>query len=270
MTILLNKLTIVAKNQQTYFIKRLSEELGESKIQHFNPWIDPVPASCDKILFRSSGIYHSDVDLDFVKNSKAEVMNPLKSLEVFRSKSNQYTFFETHLHPSLPWWRLADWNDDSGEREFLVKPDYGQGGWGIEVLSAAALLKWQQAQEVKGDLSWIIQPYLKAQEYRVFFMGEERICLKRFPRSGERVSNFAQEGEARLVPLPSEVKAVVEPLIEDSGAYYGAIDLLDSANGPVILELNVTPGIEQVEALGQRNLIQALLSANFFCQIVKV
>jgi glutathione synthase/RimK-type ligase-like ATP-grasp enzyme len=269
-TILLNKLTIVAKNPQTYFIKRLSEELGEHKIQHFNPWSDPIPASCDKILFRSSGIYHSDIDLDFVKNSQADVMNPLKSLEIFRSKSKQYEFFEAHHHPALQWWRLADWTNGPSDREFLVKPDMGQGGWGIEVLRAPELLKWKHSQEAKGDMSWVVQPYLNTQEYRVFFMGEERICLKRFPKNGERISNFAQEGEAQLVDLPTEIKAVIEPLIEDSRAYYGAIDLLDSVNGPIILELNVTPGIEQVEALGGRNLIQTLLSANFFCQIVKV
>lgn len=266
----MNKLTIVAKNPQTYFIKRLSEELGEHRIQHFNPWIDPIPASCDKILFRSSGIYQSDDDLNFVRTTKAEVMNPLRCLEIFRSKSSQYEFYNSQLHPSLPWWYLADWTDESSDGEFLVKPDKGQGGWGIEVLRAGELIKWKQFQVAKGDLSWVVQPYLRTQEYRVFFVGEERICLKRFPKAGERVSNFAQEGEARLVALPIEIKSVVEPLIKDSGAYYGAIDLLDSVNGPIILELNVTPGIEQVEALGQRNLIQALLSANFFCQIVKV
>jgi len=267
----MNKLTIVAKNPQTYFIKRLSEELGEEKIQHFNPWIDPVPASYVKILFRSSGIYHSDVDLDFVRGSGSDVMNPIKSLEIFRSKSSQYEFFQQHSHPALPWWRLKDWTaHDKESDEFLVKPDNGQGGWGIEVFSGCDLDRWKELQRLKGDLSWVVQPYIKAQEYRVFFMGSERICLKRLPKKGELVSNFAQEGEAKLVVLPQEIKEVIGPLIESSGAYYGAIDLLDTANGPAILELNVTPGIEQVEALAHQNLILALLSANFFCHIIKV
>ncbi len=264
----MNKLTIVAKNPRTYFIKRLIEEVGQEQVQLFNPWIDAIPAMFGKILFRSSGVYQDDRDLDLVRQSGAQVMNPLPCLETFRSKSSQYQFFNDHSHPSFSWCWLKDWQEASGE--FLVKPDRGQGGWGIQVFGPGALRQWRSEQEKKGDHSWIVQPYKKGKEFRIFFVGSERLTLERSASATGVAANFAQDGAARLVPLPSHLQAITEKLISDSGAYYGAIDMLDLSHGPVFLELNVVPGIEQLEILSGRNIIQILLSANFFCHKAKV
>ena len=263
----MNKLTIVAKNPQTYFIKRLTEEVGQQNVQILNPWANSPPpvAPIQKILFRSSGVYNSDLDLDFIRQLKAVVINPLRSLEIFRTKSSQYEFFNNHSLPALSWCWLKDWKETEGE--FLVKPDRGQGGWGIQVFNPKSLVAWKIEQERRGDSSWIVQPYKRGQEFRVFFAGAERLTLQRTTGPTSIAANFTQEGTAKLVKLPSELVPIVEKLIQNSEAYYGAIDLLDLPQGPVILELNVVPGIEQLETLSRRNIIQIILSANLFCHI---
>ena len=262
----MNKILVVAKNPETYFIKRLTQEVGEDRIQLYNPWIDPAPLGFNRILFRSFGVYHSDKDLDFVRSSLIPTLNSIESLQIFRSKSSQYQFFNSRNHPSLPWWHLKDWEEEGGDL-FLVKPDLGQGGWGIQVMSADALSGWREEKFVQEDLSWIVQPFVRAPEYRVFFMGNERITLKRVPKMNHKAANFAQEGEATVVKTPFHVSLPVEKLIFDSQAYYGAIDLLDTPNGIVFLEVNVVPGIEQLEKITGINIIRGLLTANYFCQI---
>ena len=261
----MNKLLVVAKNPETYFIKRLIKEVGQDKVMLFNPWKDAAPTGYSCVLFRSFGVYQSDKDLEFAKECGAPVLNPVSTIERFRSKSSQYHFFNQHGYPSLPWTALKDWRQAHGR--FLVKPDFGQGGWGIEVLDGPGMNKFCEEQTLKNDLSWIIQPFVEAPEYRIFFMGSERYVLKRAPTQEACAANFAQNGKAELVSMPQHLSIIVEPLIHSSGAYYGAVDLLDPASGPVILELNAVPGIEQLELLTGLNLIQHLLTANFFCQI---
>ena len=263
----MNKILVVAKNPETYFIKRLIDEVGNDRVVLYNPWKDPAPMGFTQILFRSSGVYHSDVDLAFARTLNTPIMNPLSSLETFRSKSSQYRFFAQEGHPSLPWWWLEKWSAVESIQQYLVKPDRGQGGWGIEVLSARELLSWRERQLSKGDASWIVQPFVQAPEYRVFFMGEERFTLKRTPNPNHLVANFAQEGEAELVTMPEPMRATVERLIRASGAFYGAIDLLETPAGPQFLELNVVPGIEQLEKITGLNIMKLFLTANYFCQI---
>lgn len=264
----MNKILVVAKNPETYFVKRLIGEVGYLNIYLYNPWTSPPPPDIyTKILFRSSGIYHSDKDLEFARRLKAEVLNPLRSLVIFRSKSSQYEFFNSQGLPALPWWRLTEWKNDFSEASFLVKPDLGQGGWGIQVFGLRELESWREKQTEKGDLSWIIQPYTKASEYRVFFVGQERYTLLREPAGLQKAANFTQMGKVLFVPMPLHLVSLVEELITKSSAYYGAIDLLDTPSGPKFLELNVVPGIEQLEKITGINIIQRLLSANYFCQI---
>ena len=262
----MNKILVVAKNPETYFIKRLIAEVGEPAVQLFNPWRDPAPVGFSKILFRSFGVYHSDKDLDFVRSSLTPTLNSLESLQLFRSKSSQYQFFNSRNHPTLPWWHLKDWEDE-GRKLYLVKPDLGQGGWGIQVMNADALSGWREEKFAQEDLSWIVQPYVRAPEYRVFFMGDERITLRRVPDENLKAANFAQDGDATVVSMPFHVSLPVEKLIFESQAYYGAIDLLDTPNGVVFLEVNVVPGIEQLEKITGINIIKGLLTANYFCQI---
>lgn len=260
----MNKLLVVAKNPETYFIKRLIKEVGQSGLLLFNPWKDGLPTDFDRVLFRSSGIYHSDKDLDFVRHCGKPVLNPVSSLELFRSKSSQYQFFAKRSHPFIPWQHLKDFT--GGEGWFLVKPDVGQGGWGIQVLTSSQMLTFKQSKLISQDTAWLVQPYVEANEYRVFFMGDERYTLKRLPQEGKAAANFSQEGEAEVVSMPAHFKDMIEKLIKDSGAYYGAIDLLDPDSGPVILEVNVVPGIQQLEQLTHLNIVSRLLTANFFCQ----
>ena len=71
-----------------------------------------------------------------------------------------------------------------------------------------------------------------------------------------------------MATLSNDVTQEIERLIEKSGAYYGAIDFILQDDQIYFLELNVVPGIEQLEKISGQNVLRPFLSAKFFCQIL--
>lgn len=268
----MNKLVIIAKNKQTYFIEKLTKEVGGDNARLFDPWIDLEMPVADHYLVRTTGVYGSELDLLMLQGLPQDrVINPLEALKNFRSKSVQYSWFDEHDFPALHWLPLQGTDLLTIERFFrlyprvVVKPLIGQGGWGIEVLTWATFKSWWKKKKGR-DESYLIQPLISgARELRYFFIKNTfNVCLERKSKSGI-AANFKLQGSAIQTELPAEFQEMIDQLIEMSGALYGAIDLLIDDGRPVILELNTVPGIEQLEEVTGLNIIQKLLSANFFC-----
>lgn len=258
-TVFMNKFCIFAKNKETYFIKRLIEEVGDVKL--FDPWSDVDLPEAETYIARTTGVYHSDLDLLMLK-SLPKVINSHESLKRFRSKSSQFLWMEEHGFSILPWLSLKANDALTAEKftvlypEVVVKPDIGQGGWGLEVLYRKTIKSWIN----KHDPDYLIQPFIKdATELRYFFIkGQDPIVLKRTSKSGI-AANFRREGAAELAELPGKFQEELLRLVKLSGAHYGAIDLFIDHGRLYILELNTVPGIEQLEKVSGLNVIKLLL-----------
>ncbi len=248
----MNKLGVITKNPQTYFIQRLIKEVGQVIL--FNPWDGGMLPDSELLLVRTSGVYGDDRDLDLLSNYTGKMINPLSALQIFRDKARQFEWMQSYQIPVIPWQDMR-----KGEVKLypktLVKPIRGQGGWGIKVLTPSEFQLWKSE-----DTSYLIQPYLEGfTEYRLFFVAKDfRLSLQRLSSKGE-VANFAQGGHAKLSKLPFFVEEICERLISLSGAHYGAIDLMVKGDEVYVLELNVVPGIEQLENISGENIIKRIL-----------
>lgn len=258
MAVCMNKICIFAKNPNTYFLKKLRGLVGYH-FELFNPW-ETLPDFdlFSQILIRTTGVYGNDRDLELLENvPDKKLLNNLSVLKMFRGKDTQYEYFKKTAIPHIPWLVLL--NSSSSQREnflksfgphksFLIKPLRGQGGWGIEVLKGEHLEDWWRQQDEKGDLSYLIQPYVeKALECRVFFIKENfQLALERMPVKGV-AANFTQDGEARPIEVPGELSKIVTKIIQDTGMSYGAMDCLFYEGQWIVLEVNAVPGIEQLE-----------------------
>jgi glutathione synthase/RimK-type ligase-like ATP-grasp enzyme len=258
----MNKLCVFAKNKKTYFINRLIEELGQSAVL-FDPWTDGELPAADKYLVRTTGVYHSDLDLLILQALPPEkIINPLGALKRFRSKGSQYRWMEEEDFPCLPWISLKGPDSLAPEKfimlypEVVVKPEIGQGGWGVEVLTRAGL----KSRMKKHDKDYLLQPLIKsAREYRYFFInGEKPLVLERQAKSSLS-ANFKQQGKAVVSTFPTEYQSVVDKFIAASDAHYGAIDILIDQGQLYILELNIVPGVEQLEQVTGVNVVAALV-----------
>lgn len=266
-TVFMNKLCVVAKNKDTYFVKRLMEEVGQ--VDLFDPWSDFLLPEADFYLVRTTGIYRNDLDLMFIKSIPTnKVVNPYNALKRFRSKNSQFDWFEEKDVPCLPWMSLKGGDMIAIERFFrlypkvVVKPLVGQGGWGIEALTWDEFKSWWKKK--KGvDEDYLIQPLVRdARELRYFFIkGQSPIVFERTAKSGI-VANFQREGAATVIEFPAEHQATIDELISASEAHYGAIDLFIHDDGRLsILELNTVPGIQQLEKVSGHNVMKLLLES---------
>ncbi len=249
----MNKLCVVTRNRETYFMKRLTEEVGEFSV--WNPWEDkPLPVA-STYLVRTTGVYGDDRDLDLLRISKEVIINPVSTHELLRDKAVQFRFLEKKGFHVIPWKKL-DERGDFLPSKVLIKPVRGQGGWGIRVMDQKSFLEWEKTTT---DRSWIVQPYLEnVKEFRLFFCGDEEILLE---RTGGVAANFTQGGEARLVPIPAGLSEMGEEIRMITGAGYGAVDFFETASGEhLILEINPVPGVEQLEKVTGHNILRKVLS----------
>jgi glutathione synthase/RimK-type ligase-like ATP-grasp enzyme len=259
----MNKLWVLAKNFNTYFIQRLIDEVGE--VTCFNPWDEPPPAAAQGVvLVRSSGVYRSDLDLEVIEQhfSHCRVLNPLSILKTFRSKPRQYQALESLGLKILPWLdlqsatrqNLSEFIQLTGRQKFVLKPHRGQGGWGIRVLTGSETGPWLQQSS---DREYLLQPYLEhAPEWRVFFHPDQpELCLR---RKGTMAANFAQGGTAEVSRTPRELQHLVQEL-RSQGFAYGAVDALEWEGQFWPIDINATPGVEQLEAVTGQNIVRALV-----------
>jgi glutathione synthase/RimK-type ligase-like ATP-grasp enzyme len=263
-------IVVFAKNTQTYFAQRLKHELGE-RVIFFNPWMDAHLPEARKYLVRTTGVYQSDLDLMLLSTLKPDkIINPLPALRLFRSKPSQFNWFEEQDIPCLPWISLKGQDLLVVEKFFrlypqaVVKPSVGQGGWGVELLSWEKFRSWKKKKGA--DQDYLLQPYIQgARELRYFFIKDQFSCLLERSPQRELAANFKNHGQAKLSTAPESIIQKLKGLVESSGALYGAIDFFLQADELLVLELNVCPGIEQLEMVSGENIISQL-SAKYFCQ----
>lgn len=263
-TVFMNKLIIIAKNPHTYFIKRLQEQLPSTEIPLLNPWEQEYFSTQDNqvILVRTTSIHNSTKDLDFISTHKLKSIPSLHALNTLRTKPLQFKYFKQLGIPHLSWLDLEQTTAkdivkfSQDKKRLLIKPKRGQGGWGIEVFEEVSELLswWEKAQ----DREYMLQHYLEEhEEFRLFFIKEDYICLKRMKEGV--AANFKQEGRAQVVELPAFLHQIIEKIRLDLDLHYGAADFLVSGQKAYLLEMNLVPGIEQLEIVSQKNIAKDLL-----------
>ena len=102
------------------------------------------------------------------------------------------------------------------------------------------------------NASILVQEYIKeagGSDIRCFVVGGKVIAaMKRQAAPGEFRSNLHRGGSASLVRLsPAERKTAVDAA-RTLGLNCCGVDILRSNNGPVVMEVNSSPGLEGIEA----------------------
>ncbi|WP_165312118.1 30S ribosomal protein S6--L-glutamate ligase [Vibrio ziniensis] len=98
----------------------------------------------------------------------------------------------------------------------------------------------------------MVQEYIKeagGADIRCFVIGDKVIAaMKRQGAEGEFRSNLHRGGSASLVKItPQERKTAIEAA-KIMGLNVAGVDLLRSARGPLVMEVNSSPGLEGIEA----------------------
>lgn len=97
----------------------------------------------------------------------------------------------------------------------------------------------------------IVQEFIKeakAADIRAFVVNGEVVgAMKRQGKEGEFRSNLHRGGSAAVVKLSRMEKSAALKATEAMGLSIAGVDMLQSSRGPLILEVNSSPGLEGIE-----------------------
>jgi ribosomal protein S6--L-glutamate ligase len=85
-------------------------------------------------------------------------------------------------------------------------------------------------------------------DIRVFIVNGEVVgAMKRQGKEGEFRSNLHRGGSAKVVKLSREEKSTAVKAAKSMGLAIAGVDMLQSKRGPMVLEVNSSPGLEGIE-----------------------
>lgn len=115
--------------------------------------------------------------------------------------------------------------------------------------------------ELKAD--FMVQEFIKesgGSDIRCFVIGDKVVAsMQRTAAKGDFRSNLHRGGSAELVKLkPSERKAAVAAA-RTMGLKVCGVDLLRSSHGPLVLEVNSSPGLEGIETTTNKDIASKVI-----------
>lgn len=133
----------------------------------------------------------------------------------------------------------------------IVKLPQGTQGIGTMIAetpqAAASLLEtlWGLGQDI------IVQEYIKeskGRDIRAIVVGGRVVAsMRRTAKDGEFRSNLHRGGRAKKVTLPTSFRRAAIDATQVMGLDVAGVDMLEGADGPKILEINSSPGLEGIE-----------------------
>lgn len=128
-----------------------------------------------------------------------------------------------------------------------------EGTQGVGVVLAETKKAAQSVIEAFHNLKArvIVQEFIKeakAADIRAFVVNGEVVgAMKRQGKEGEFRSNLHQGGTATVVKLSRAEKSAALKATQAMGLSIAGVDMLQSSRGPLILEVNSSPGLEGIE-----------------------
>ncbi len=83
--------------------------------------------------------------------------------------------------------------------------------------------------------------------------------MKRQGKEGEFRSNLHRGGSATIIELSEDEEAAALKAAKVLGLGIAGVDLLQSNSGPMIMEVNSSPGLEGIEAATGKNIAATII-----------
>jgi len=109
----------------------------------------------------------------------------------------------------------------------------------------------------------IVQEFIKeakGADIRAFIVDGNVVgAMKRQGKEGEFRSNLHRGGSANIIQLTDEEENAALKAAKSLGLGVCGVDMLQSARGPLILEVNSSPGLEGIEAATKKDIAKSII-----------
>jgi ribosomal protein S6--L-glutamate ligase len=156
------------------------------------------------------------------------------------------TLFVRHVSEILPG------IDRMGGPPVVVKLLEGTQGIGV-ILADSTKVAEAIIETLAGPakMSVLLQKFVaesKGRDIRAFVVGNRVVAAMRRTASGDDFrSNIHRGGSAQVVELDEEYQRTAVHAAQIMGLRVAGVDLLEGKNGPVLMEVNSSPGLEGIE-----------------------
>jgi len=140
-----------------------------------------------------------------------------------------------------------------------------EGTQGIGVVLAETSKAAESVIEAFMDLkaNILVQEYIKeagGADIRCFVIGGKVVAaMKRQATPGEFRSNLHRGGNASLVRITPEERSTAVRAARIMGLNVAGVDILRSNHGPVVMEVNSTPGLEGIETVTGKDIATMII-----------
>lgn len=271
------RIAILARNAQLYSHRRLKEEgeLAGHEVTIINPLYCymNVAASSPAINYRGGqalgqfdaiipriGASMTFYGTAVLRQLEAMGMYALNGSVAIARSRDKFRALQLLAGKGLPMPRtgFAQSPDDTealvqmvGGAPLVIKLLEGTQGKGVVLadghISAVSIINAFKSMSA----NILVQEYIaesKGIDIRCFVVGDKVVAsIKRQAKEGEFRANVHQGGKATRVVLTPKERALAIAAAKTMGLRVAGVDLIRSKNGPLVLEINSSPGLEGVE-----------------------
>jgi ribosomal protein S6--L-glutamate ligase len=184
--------------------------------------------------------------------------NPSESILCARDKLRSHQMLAGE-GIGLPLTVFGDNPDDTGdllamlgEPPHVIKLNEGSQGAGV-ILAEHAAASGSVIEALRGlYANFLVQEYIeeaKGTDLRCFVVGGEVVAaMRRQAKAGDFRSNLHRGGRAQGARIGKAEREVAITAARALGLGVAGVDLIPSRRGPLVLEVNASPGLEGIEA----------------------
>ena len=145
-----------------------------------------------------------------------------------------------------------------GGTSYVIKLTEGTQGKGV-VLTETRSAAESVIDAFRGlDAHFLVQEFVKearGADIRCFVIGDKVVAsMKRQGKEGEFRSNLHRGGSATVIKITPEERSTAVRAARIMGLNVAGVDLLRSNHGPVVMEVNSSPGLEGIEGATKRDI----------------
>ena len=139
----------------------------------------------------------------------------------------------------------------------VVKSTEGTHGSGVFLVNSAQQARQLVFQMLERGMRPLVQEYVKeshGSDIRALVVGGKVVAsMRRKAHGSEFRSNFHLGGSVSNIELTEEQREIAVRSTETLGLELAGVDMLESERGPLVLEVNSSPGLEGIEGATKIN-----------------
>ncbi len=270
------RLVILSRGPELYSTKRLCEEAEKSgwDVKILDPLSLTVvvdsnggkifnrgwPIECEAVIPRI-GYSITRRGVAIVKQFEREgiiVLNKSAGIIQSRDKLLACQLMSDSNIPVPVTAQVGSWKDTAravsrvGGTPCVIKSTEGTHGYGVFLAKSDQQARQLVYQMLERNMRPLVQEYVKeshGQDIRVLVVGGKVIAsMKRKANGSEFRSNFHLGGSVQKIDINEEQKKIACLAAATMGLDLAGVDMLISSRGPLILEVNSSPGLEGIES----------------------